>query len=280
MLGALSIRDLGDVPMNEATVSAPARWPRWLVFAGALLGAGGPILAIAMAVATGAGALGWETSLGALRPLLIVSIAGFVLALIGLIVVLFKRNWGLAKWALLGALLSGAFLAYAGIWINQMTSVPPIHDITTDLTNPPAFEELELRADNRAIVPDGGRPEFAAVDEAMRWRLWHAEAYSDIQPIVVPLTVPDAVEAARQLAEDRGWEVAAVDPVAGRLEATETVSLYRFKDDVVLRITPNPDGEGSVVNMRSVSRVGVSDLGVNADRVRAFLRDLANATEG
>ncbi|NNC73680.1 MAG: DUF1499 domain-containing protein [Sphingomonadaceae bacterium] len=264
--------------MDDVTTAGTARWPRWIVYAGALFGAGGPILAIAMAVATGAGMLGWETSLGALRPLLFVSIAGFVLSLIGLIVIFFKKQPGAAKWAVLGAVLSTAFLIYAGIWINQMGSVPPIHDVTTDLTNPPEFEELSLRADNREIVPDGGRPELAAVDEAMRWRLWHAEAYSDIQPIIVPLSVPDTVEAARQLIEDRGWEIASVDPVAGRVEATEAVSLYRFKDDVVLRITPNPDGEGSVVNMRSVSRVGVSDLGVNADRIRAFLRDLSETT--
>lgn len=263
--------------MNEATDAAPARWPRWIVMLGAIFGIGGPLVAIGAALLTGAGMLPWETSLGLLRPMLMASLAGFALSLIGLVVILIKRRRPLLKWALGGAILSGAFLGYAGVWINQMTSVPPIHDITTDLTNPPEFEELELRADNREIVPDGGRADLAEVDNAMRWRLWHAEAYADIQPIVVPLSVPETIEAAEQLVEERGWELAVADPVAGRLEATETVSLYRFKDDVVLRVTPNPDGEGSVVHMRSVSRVGVSDLGVNADRIRSFLADLSAA---
>ena len=65
----------------------------------------------------------------------------------------------------------------------------------------------------------------------------------------------------------------ALDPAAGIVEATETSFFFRFKDDVVVRARPAPDG-GSQVDMRSISRVGVSDVGVNAKRVRAFLADL------
>jgi uncharacterized protein (DUF1499 family) len=60
-----------------------------------------------------------------------------------------------------------------------------------------------------------------------------------------------------------------------RLEATDRSALFRFKDDIVLRVRPTDTGEGSIVDMRSVSRVGVSDLGVNAKRVRSFLADLS-----
>ncbi len=63
-------------------------------------------------------------------------------------------------------------------------------------------------------------------------------------------------------------------PEEGRFEATETSAFFQFKDDVVLRVRPSETGEGSIVDMRSVSRVGVSDLGMNAKRVRAFLADL------
>ncbi|HEV2866129.1 MAG TPA: DUF1499 domain-containing protein, partial [Allosphingosinicella sp.] len=49
---------------------------------------------------------------------------------------------------------------------------------------------------------------------------------------------------------------------------------FRFRDNVVVRVRPDSDGSGSVVDMRSISRVGVSDVGVNARRVRAFLADL------
>ncbi len=76
-----------------------------------------------------------------------------------------------------------------------------------------------------------------------------------------------------KLAEERGWTVAAQDPARGHMEATAAVSFIRFYDDVVLRITPTPDGR-SRVDMRSVSRIGVSDFGVNARRIEEFLAAL------
>jgi uncharacterized protein (DUF1499 family) len=84
----------------------------------------------------------------------------------------------------------------------------------------------------------------------------------------------DAIRRAEAIALDRGWDIAKSDPEAGRLEATATSLFFRFKDDVVIRARPAPDG-GSVVDMRSISRVGGSDVGMNAKRVREFLADLA-----
>lgn len=259
---------------------APHSIVRWIVRIGAVLGIGAPVVAVAMALATGAGMLDWQTSLGSLRNLTYAAMAGGGLSVIALAALLVRKHFRRVTMPLLAVVLAGAFVGYTSYSFGKAATVPPIHDITTDLSNPPDFETLELRADNREIVPDGSRPDLAALDNAARWRLWHEEAYADIQPIVVPVSVPDAVAAAEQLVEDRGWELAAADPATGRLEATDTVSIYRFKDDVVLRITPNPNGDGSIVNMRSVSRVGVSDLGVNGDRIRAFLADLEAATLG
>jgi uncharacterized protein (DUF1499 family) len=62
--------------------------------------------------------------------------------------------------------------------------------------------------------------------------------------------------------------VVASDPAAGRIEANETTRWFRFTDDVVIRVAP--DGAGSRVDVRSVSRVGRSDFGVNAGRIRAY----------
>ena len=69
------------------------------------------------------------------------------------------------------------------------------------------------------------------------------------------------------------WDIVAADPAQGRIEATATTLLFGFKDDVAIRITP--DGAGSRVDVRSLSRVGRSDFGTNAKRVRAYLRALA-----
>ena len=72
--------------------------------------------------------------------------------------------------------------------------------------------------------------------------------------------------------------MARVDPQAGTLEATAETLFFRFKDDVVVRVRPDPArAGGSIVDMRSISRVGGSDIGVNAKRIRAFLADLQKA---
>ncbi|WP_172592332.1 DUF1499 domain-containing protein [Nitrosomonas supralitoralis] len=70
----------------------------------------------------------------------------------------------------------------------------------------------------------------------------------------------------------RGWEVLAVSAANGRIEATDTTAIMGFKDDVVIRI--RAEGKKSRVDMRSASRVGKGDWGVNAARIRLFLSEL------
>lgn len=141
---------------------------------------------------------------------------------------------------------------------------PAIHDITTDLANPPQFEVLPLRSDN-----------LAGVDTMENWRKIHAEAYGDLTAITLSKPVAEATADVVRLARQSGWQIASSDPARGRVEATASVSYIRFKDDVVIRIVPIEDGRHSRIDMRSVSRVGVSDLGVNARRIRDFLEALA-----
>jgi uncharacterized protein (DUF1499 family) len=68
------------------------------------------------------------------------------------------------------------------------------------------------------------------------------------------------------------WEIVATDSSAGRIEATATTRVFRFKDDVVIRIRPRDSG--SRLDIRSVSRIGGSDLGKNASRIRDFIARL------
>jgi uncharacterized protein (DUF1499 family) len=79
-----------------------------------------------------------------------------------------------------------------------------------------------------------------------------------------------AIDAARAL----DWEIVASDAPAGRIEATATTMWFGFKDDIVVRVRPEAGG-GSRVDVRSVSRVGQSDVGANAKRIREFIRRLA-----
>jgi uncharacterized protein (DUF1499 family) len=100
-----------------------------------------------------------------------------------------------------------------------------------------------------------------------------AQAYPYIRPLVIDRPANAVFEAALAEARAEGWRIAASDPEAGRIEATARTFWFGFRDDVVIRISRTPDGE-SVVDMRSASRVGESDLGVNAARIYGFLKEL------
>ena len=96
---------------------------------------------------------------------------------------------------------------------------------------------------------------------------------------------PDKVfNAALALARATGWEVVmanAIPPSTGKtreIRAVATTRLWRFKDDVTIRI--DPEGEGTVVNMHSQSRIGKGDFGANARRIRQFQSDLAARLAG
>ncbi|MFU8813257.1 MAG: DUF1499 domain-containing protein [Balneolaceae bacterium] len=164
----------------------------------------------------------------------------------------------------LGILLTGAVSATAWYWQNKAQSVPPIHDITTDLQQPPEFVAMvRLRAD----APNP--PEYAGEETAERQR----EAYPNLAPLLLEADLQDVMDAAIFLVADRGWQLAAINRSDGRIEATEKLAWFGFKDDVVLRFTETEAGE-TRVDMRSKSRIGRSDIGVNADRIRSFLADL------
>ena len=151
-------------------------------------------------------------------------------------------------------------------WWRTAQTVPPIHDITTDTENPPAFVSiLPLRKDAPNPADYGGQ-EVAAQQKA---------AYPDLAPAVIPLPSSQAFEQALRTARDMGWTIVNSNPGEGRIEATDTTFWFGFKDDIVIRITAA--GQESRVDVRSVSRVGRSDVGTNAKRIRRFLEKLKKA---
>lgn len=149
-------------------------------------------------------------------------------------------------------------------WQNAR-SVPPIHDISTDLDNPPAFVDiLPLRAN----APNP--PEYAGEETAEQQR----EAYPEVAPLILAYPMERVFDAVVATVEQRGWQlVAAVqEDDNARVEATDTTLWFGFKDDVVIRLQPADDGVR--VDIRSKSRVGRSDVGKNAERIRAFSNQL------
>ena len=173
-----------------------------------------------------------------------------------------------------GMVVALAYVAWVGTFLMAALTVPAIHDVSTDLADPPAFQTLALRTDNLDNIPGADDKDMRGLTPLQRWAVVHQKDYGDIRSVRSNEPVPMVIAKAERLAKARGWDVAVSLPEEGRFEATETSAFFQFKDDVVLRVRPSETGEGSIVDMRSVSRVGISDLGMNAKRVRSFLADL------
>lgn len=135
-----------------------------------------------------------------------------------------------------------------------------VNDITTDTDDPPAF--VALRAVHRKSA-DYDAAKFAAAQR---------KTYPDIAPVSLDEAPEEAFAQAQRVAAALGWHVVDANPEEGRIEATDTTRLYRFTDDIVIRI--RAEGEGARVDIRSASRIGQGDLGTNARRVRAFMKAL------
>lgn len=187
--------------------------------------------------------------------------AGVAVALCAIVALAIPKLRAGAAGSLSLSLVLGLGIAYLPWqWGQQARSVPPIHDISTDLTDPPMFVAvLPRRADAKNPAAYGG-PEVAAAQR---------KGYPDIQPLELPVAPEAAYKRALAAAQAMGWEQIAADAAAGRIEATATTLWFGFNDDVVVRI--RPAAKGSRIDVRSVSRVGRSDVGTNAKRIRAYL---------
>ncbi|MBL0967086.1 DUF1499 domain-containing protein [Blastomonas sp. UPD001] len=248
----------------------------WLARLCLLLGAGSIVMALIGAIGAGQDWWGKLDGVSTVAAALVVALVGLVFSLIVLLLYR-KKGKRIRDLTVMGLVCSLAYLGFMGYWINVARSVPQIHDITTNLDNPPQFQVLKLRPDDFADIPGRGEPKYTGMDAKERWKVLHRGAYGDLKTVIIKLPVDRVVTLAEEVARERGWEIALAKPEEGRLEATDTVSLFKFKDDVVVRVQPGPGGLTSEVDVRSVSRVGKSDLGVNAKRIRSFLNDLQAA---
>jgi Uncharacterized protein conserved in bacteria len=224
--------------------------------------------ALVMLLSTGPGTrLGlwpWQTGIALVRWAAYTGMAAGAMALVLLLLHALPRwrplGLGLPVMALL---MSAAAFGPPLYMLSQAKKVPPIHDITTDPEHPPQFVAL---LPERRKAPNGfeyGGPDVAAQQ---------ARAYLDIVSRNVPLQPADALQHSLDAARSLGWRIVATDGIEGRIEATATTTWFGFEDDIVIRV--QPAGQGSRVDIRSASRVGRSDLGANAKRIREFLAKL------
>ena len=222
----------------------------------------------------------WRVGLGLnceYAPILLPGLA--LLGLVGfLLAVIIKPRRGIFV-SLAAVIIGGAGLMHGANVRNTASSLPFIHDITTDTQDVPTFTDaiLSERAQVEGVntvdyVGKKDKPDGTLVSVLQT----QAEAYSDIRPLILS-DAPDVVFGeAKAAVKQMGWALKSEDVATGIIEATDTTFWYGFKDDVVIRIRPS-EGGGSVLDVRSVSRVGGSDIGANAARIRKFLALMGKA---
>ncbi len=190
-------------------------------------------------------------------------LGGLALAVLSLIVVIIiavrEARGGMA--GAIMALCAGLLLA-APVGYLRTADVPPIHDITTDLANPPEFMALVDKRGEKAnsLTHDA--------DERAQLTRIQLKYYPEIKPLLVPGSPQEVFARALEVATLMGWQITGVDAAAHRFEATDRTFWFNFADDIV--VTVKQAENGSRIDMRSVSRVGISDLGANAKRIMAF----------
>lgn len=205
---------------------------------------------------------GLGTSFSMMRILVYVAGAGLLLGLISLLSGL-KLGWGRAFTGLLIIAMAAGAAAVPLTMRSTARSVPPIHDITTDTQDPPRFVAvLPLRAE----APNP--PEYLGGEVTSQ----QLAAYPDLTTLTLSHPIKTVHVAAMEVVEDMGWELVDSAPNDGRIEATHTTPWFGFKDDVVIRMQAS--GSDTLLDIRSKSRVGGSDLGLNAKRIRAFREKL------
>jgi uncharacterized protein (DUF1499 family) len=203
--------------------------------------------------------------LGFLPPIICFSIFGLggLLGLITLIVSLVTWWSRGVSAASRGLMLGGAISVVFIMAAMPGRNVPRINDITTDTQKPPQF----VQASN---LPGNEGRDMSYPGESFAQQ--QAAGYPNLkaQELAEP---PDAAfERVKRAAAEMPWEITRTDPSALALEGVSTSRLFHFKDDVVIEVRPAEGG--SIVQMRSKSRVGRGDVGANAARIEAFFAKL------
>jgi hypothetical protein len=275
-----------DVTNSDFTVKGEKRrkarnWFLRLTLALAIIA---PLTFVVAALGAKLGLWSWQFGLGTLTrdvgPKLLIASAVFGLISLALAFIVKPRKGFVI--AILALIIPVIGFVRLGAVQKKVASLPFIHDITTDTQNVPTFtnailsERAKVEGVNtvdyvgkkaRTSERDAeGKPIMKLVSVLQT----QTKAYADIRSLILE-DEPDVVFGeAKAAAKQMGWALKSENAKAGIIEATDTTFWYGFEDDVVIRIRPS-EGGGSVLDVRSISRIGGSDIGANAARIRKFL---------
>ena len=204
----------------------------------------------------------------------VLAIFGFIIGVIALLMTFLmpSRHAGRVR-AVIGTVLA-LIVAVPILRIVRSTSqYPPINDITTDPKNPPSFVHAQTLPGNQGRDMNY-KPEMASIQA-------DAAAYRNLAPLKLPGSADDVYKRVEIIAgEFPGWEVTYRDPAHHTVEGVATSTIFQFKDDFVIQVQPAADSSDSLVEMRSKSRDGKGDLGVNYNRIESFFKALQGPPRG
>jgi uncharacterized protein (DUF1499 family) len=243
-----------------------------------------------MLVAIGLGG----THLGAIPPMagflafllsFLVAILGLLFGLVGLARTSAPERRPRRRKAVVGIVLSLLIVIPVGstMWRWLSMPYPNINDITTDYDNPPEFvnppglSAASMKYDRARLKPVQSR--YYPKLEPLRLNEKPDDAFAKVKAAA---NVPQL--AGRQMSDQipsvPGWFIVYIDPATRTIEGVETSYLFRFRDDFVIQVRPGPDADSSLVEMRSRSRNGTGDFGVNYNRIRQFFALLKPGAHG
>lgn len=265
---------MNSVLVVDQPVSKRQAARKWVLRLALILAIFVPVIFMAAALGSKFGLWDWKFGFGVLSrkvaPIIILAsiFFGFVSLLLA-IIVRPRRGFFVAALAILIPL---AAIMQSKSVKKTAGKLPFIHDITTDTQNPPTFTAAIM--DERAKTEGVNTLDYVGKKDLREKKLVSVLQTRDY-PAVRPLVMsddPDVVFGeAKQVALQMGWNIVSEDVASGKIEATASTFWYGFKDDIVIRVRPS-EGGGSVLDIRSISRVGASDLGANAARIKTFLK--------
>jgi len=216
------------------------------------------------------GRIDYPSGFVALGAGLAIAVVAVAMSLIAFVRIWQEGRRGLGS-AIRGLVIAFLVLGYPSWLAVKGITLPPINDISTDTEDPPTFSRSRVALEARSgRVPPDVPPEGR---EAQR------EAYVQIAPLTLDLAPEEAFALAQKAAINLGWQVIEAVPPGGRmgtgrLEAVDRTPFLKLPDDVTVRIRPRADG--TRIDIRSASRMGNHDFGINAKRIRAFLEEASN----
>ncbi len=247
----------------EEPVSRPAKWSPALAWFALV------VSALAMLLIR-FGRIDYQSGFTALGASVAIALLAVGMSFLGFVRIWQEGRQGLGS-AIKGLVIAAFVLAYPGFLALKAVTLPPIADVSTDTEDPPVFSRSRaaLQARDGRVPPDVP-PEAREMQRA---------SYVQIAPLTLDIGPDEAFAIVQKAAQNLGWQVIEAVPPGGRvglgrLEAVSRSLILKLPSDITVRVRPRVDG--ARIDIRSASRFGSHDLGVNAGYIRDFLEEASN----